>query len=489
VLAAVALVTLVLASGLRPDAFFVGDPGVKLIAARHALAHPSHPLDIALPVIGGDPAPFVDPFFVVHGGHSHAITSELFPVLTAPFLAVAGLRGLYVLPALGFLLAIAGSGWIATALDPRRNAALVAAVAALTTPLLFYGLEFWEHTLAVGLGTIGAGLLITSARAPGRAAPAGLLFGIATLLRPEAAWFAIAVGTASWLLPARPRAGAFLAAAACAAAPIAVFAAYAIVHFGSIAPPHVSANAGALNHGWLSSRLAIVSTWFVRDSTVNFWRAAPGIVFAAVPLVQGPRRAGTWFLVSVAMATASLVVLSAPNDGGGQWGPRYLLFAYIPLAVLVADALDASRWRRAVAMGLAVAVFSAGAWSQRSAYRQLRGTKRTYGRIVDFVAAMAPPSGYIVTDLWWLDQVSAAAAGEPRVLYAAGDERAAAALGQLSDAGIRSVTAMRTRDDADGVAAWTSGTCFDVRGREELDVRGLVAYRVGCGASLPARGR
>ena len=36
----------------------------------------------------------------------------------------------------------------------------------------------------------------------------------------------------------------------------------------------------------------------------------------------------------VAGLTVLLVVLTAPNEGGGQWGPRYLLFAYVPLALL-----------------------------------------------------------------------------------------------------------------------------------------------------------
>src|SRR5262244_988514 len=69
---------LVLLVGLRPDAFFAGDPGVKLIAARNALAHPFRPFEIPLPSVAGSPAPFVEPFFARHGDHTHAVTSEIF---------------------------------------------------------------------------------------------------------------------------------------------------------------------------------------------------------------------------------------------------------------------------------------------------------------------------------------------------------------------------------------------------------------------------
>src|SRR2546422_811278 len=48
-----------LAAGLRPDTFFVGDPGVKLIAARNVLARPGRPLEIPLPAIGGAHVPAV----------------------------------------------------------------------------------------------------------------------------------------------------------------------------------------------------------------------------------------------------------------------------------------------------------------------------------------------------------------------------------------------------------------------------------------------
>ena len=83
------------------------------------------------------------------------------------------------------------------------------------------------------------------------------------------------------------------------------------------------------------------------------------------------------------------MLLTAPNDGGAQWGPRYLLFAYVPLAILASDAapfarrdswtkVGRSRAKRIAAAGIVSILVMAGAWSQRAAYRTLRGTKAKY---------------------------------------------------------------------------------------------------------------
>src|SRR5262249_44673077 len=136
--------------------FYAGDSGVKLIAARNAVANPGRPLQISLPSIEGAALPYVDPFFAVHGDHSHAVTSELFPLLTAPLLRLFGLRGLYVLPAIGLILAVFGCAAMGAALDPGRSVLATAVVAALATPWFFYGLEFWEHTLALGAAVTAA---------------------------------------------------------------------------------------------------------------------------------------------------------------------------------------------------------------------------------------------------------------------------------------------------------------------------------------------
>jgi hypothetical protein len=480
-----------LSAGLRPDSFYTGDSGVKLIAARNALEHPSGPLAIPLPRIGAEPLPFIEPFFAVHGDHAHAITSELFLLLTAPLFGAFGWRGLYLLPGLGFLLAAAGVAWLAVALEPRRNPSLAIVVVTLGTPLLFYGLEFWEHAPAVAAATLATALLVTSSRlderdqlthAPWRTLLSGCLFGTAVLLRPEAVCFLIAVLIAARWLPCPPgwkASGLVMVGLAFVLGP---FEAYWIDHFGSIVPPHVGTNAGLLRGAWATERLRIAAGWvlspdglFGLTRTSNLWATGPAALLALVPLRAKSSYPSRRFLRAAACLTIAFVLLTAPNDGGAQWGPRYLLFAYLPLSILAVDTLQALPWRRAAVRIALAAALAGGIWIQRSAYRELRGSKLTYGSLVDFVASKVAPGGYLVTDLWWLDQVAAAATKDRQVLYAPDLASGRGAMQRLDRTVVPTVTVIRSRTESADVGAWAENTCYVEINREALPIRALVA--------------
>src|SRR5262245_45444068 len=240
-------IIVLLQTNLRADAFFVGDPGIKLIAAKNAIARPDHPLDIPLPVIGNESLPYVEPFFEVHGDHAHAVTAELFPLISARFLRWFGPRGAYVLPAAGFLGILAGCAWLAVALDSRRNPVVALLIAALATPFLFYGLEFWEHAPAVALVTIGTAMFVSALRGRGpiAALASGLTFGVAFLLRPESAVAFLAVLVASMTLEPESNRGRLMGlamiGAVVALTPPEI---YTLGHFGRLMPAHLWANAG-----------------------------------------------------------------------------------------------------------------------------------------------------------------------------------------------------------------------------------------------------
>ncbi len=136
-LVGISLVLTTLGVNLPHDTFVAGDCGVKLIATRAAIAHPDRPLQIEPLSIGGEAVRFVEPFFAPHAGHFHAVTSELFTLMSALPLSVFGVGGLYLLPGLGFLVGLVGCAWLAVELDPHRNAAVVVTVAAVCTPFFF----------------------------------------------------------------------------------------------------------------------------------------------------------------------------------------------------------------------------------------------------------------------------------------------------------------------------------------------------------------
>jgi hypothetical protein len=479
----------VLALGLPPHTFFAGDPGVKLIAARHAIAAPARPVQLPLPEIAGEPAPFVDRFFLVHDTHAHAVTPELFPIVSAPFIALFGMRGAYILPALGLLLALASTAWLALLLDRRRSAVAVLLTAFLGTPLLFYGLEFWEHSVAAGVAALALALFVQASEASAagrRFFGIGVVFGIAALFRPEALWFGLAVLVAAPLLRSRSSWTQIGTAAAGLISALVPLELYTLLHFGHPLPPHIAGNPGLLEGDWGAMRRHLLVTWFLAQGRSSFWRVAPAILLAFVwrptSYFGGAARRGRPFLLAVALLSATLVVLSAPNDGGAQWGVRYLLLAYLPLTILATDTLAyvvrfLGTRRRSVRAGekaaprsaagravpfLAVAILAAGsAWLQRSSYKELRGAKLTYARMIDFVETETAPGRAVVTDLWWLDQAAASLADSRRFFVVTDAGQAAEVLHRLSEAREPQVTLLRHPVDSTGaVSDWLARSCY-----------------------------
>lgn len=477
---ALALTLLVLAGGLPAETFFVGDQGVKLVAARAALEHPATPFDIPLPAIGSERVGFVEPFFSVHGDHRHAMTSETFPVLTAPFIAAFGRRGVFVLPICGFLLTIWSAARLTRAIASQPLSPLLLLGVAFSTPLLFYGLEFWEHTPAVGLAmlatTIFLGVLRPIRDVRGSALACGLLYGAAILLRPEAGWFLLAVVVSSRLLPSPPSIGTLGFVLAGIAVAVGPLAGYSLVHFGTISPPHLGSQTELLTQNWATTRAQVVSAWFVPSAlqTTPLWGCAL-VAMTILGFAATGTASNTRFLAAIVLVDVVLVVLTAPNDGGGQWGPRYLLFAFVPASVLSASALQ-TFGSRTVAGTLAVAVIVAAcAWVQRAGYRELRGTKIIYGTVLTLVRQQVPVGGYAVTDLWWLDQVAATATSDRTILFTPGEVDRRDALRRLHRAGESTVTAFISREESPDVNAWSHLPCYEAAGQTTIETRGLVA--------------
>lgn len=242
----------------------------------------------------------------------------------------------------------------------------------------------------------------------------------------------------------------------------------------------MAGNPGLWSGGWILRRSEVVSSWFLNAGTTSFWLVGPAAILALVPRPSGFYRHGRRFLGAAALISIALVVFTAPSDGGGQWGPRYLLAAYLPLTILAADTLQGTLARHQTAGLLVVLVLLAGgAWIQRASYNALQDTKLNYGRVLDFVEDVVPAGGYSVSDLWWLDQIAAAAATRGRVfLYAADDETGAEILRRLESAGATPVTVIRSREESPTIEPWMLPTCYGEDGRRENPVRALVAVRL-----------
>ena len=507
-----------LAVSLPPDGFFSGDSGLKLIAALNAIDHPLRPFALDLPEIAGRAVGYVDTMVVVHDDHGHVIQSPLFPVISAPLIASLGLRGAYVLPALAFIVLLPLLNVMRSRAAPRTSVGVLACIAVGANPMLFYSLEFWEHAPAVALAAA------SSAAAPAgidRDRPAlwlvasGVLGGLSVLLRPEAVWY---VGGLGLVLGFRwwPAFGAGVAAILL---PFA-FANYA--HAGTILGTHASASLSPLTDGYLAARWQRIDAWLGPNSAVamvpfilvaaawlaalmkvelakrqmialagvallsvlaarqelpreSLWQGFPLALLALVPTSAWAGRV-RWLYVIAAVSTLG-IVLTAAHDGGAQWGPRFLLVTAPVVLVLAAhgasDALNPG-YGRVVRVSIVALILIAGLATSRAAYRELRGSKRFYARVVSTAAAVTPPEEVLLTNVWWFDQIVAPLYGTRTFLYADSQQTATGILRELTDAHIDRATLVTTMEEGgEALDRALAGTCFEILGTREIPERSL----------------
>ncbi|MCB9782216.1 MAG: hypothetical protein H6751_04555 [Candidatus Omnitrophica bacterium] len=180
-------------------AVFAGDMGVKYL---QALTFQSGPLELDYPAKKFDPLgqafPFEPP--VVFQSPKGWISVWLNPMvlfLVPLFDRVFGWAGYLMPPFLGGLLSVYGLRFLGRELHlPSPNVA--APLVWLLTPLLFYSLILWEHTLAVGCGLMAVASLLHSIRKREASHRAGFWLGAAALFRAEAALFAGLLCMAVW---------------------------------------------------------------------------------------------------------------------------------------------------------------------------------------------------------------------------------------------------------------------------------------------------
>jgi len=543
VTALTALALVWLASGLPAGAFFSGDSGVKLIAALDAIAHPTRPFEADLPRVGSRTTTDVDQMVVPHGDHAHVLQSPLFPPLSAPLIAAFGLRGAYVWPALAFVSLVPLLLVARQQLLPDTSWALLAWIVVAANPLLLYALEFWEHAPAVALlaaATVVIAPSLSGGGSSARVAVGGALAGAGVLLRPEGAWYAaglaLTLASPPAVLKPRPTKTLWLAFGGGAAALLLPAALLNFMHFGTPLGAHASAVLAPIGEHFFAARWQRIQDWLWPASAIETvglglvaaaWLASlaridlrkrqlVALAGVAVVAVLAARRdlpeqaflqgfplallalvpAWTWTRQARQLALAALVaiaagVLTATNDGGAQWGTRYLLISAPPLLLLAArgatQAAADGEWRTP-RLALLALVLLAGAMTSRDAYVELRGTKRNYQGLVAELAAVAPPGGVIVTNAWWLDQVAAALHGSRTFLYVPDRTSAARALTTVHDEGIGAVTLASSQDESpDTLEEGLGGTCFRATATRHVSLRRMRLVSARCEPSPAPR--
>lgn len=176
---------------LPSKTFYSGDCGTKLLQAQSLSMQRWRNASVVYPGKQIDPQlRFVQTGMLqVRKGRVWGVHSLAFALPASLAYSLLGYRGLYLVPAVSLLAALFLLWLVAKGIYSAWRALLVLLLAGFCSPLLFYSVEFWEHTLAVLLSM--AALLLLSAgaevtRRPWRLAGAGALLGIAVGVRPEA---------------------------------------------------------------------------------------------------------------------------------------------------------------------------------------------------------------------------------------------------------------------------------------------------------------
>lgn len=213
------LLTLWIQLFVQNGVVFGGESGLRALVTQQLAAQikaGQFPLDIALnPTTIGWVSdvwqqglfPFSPPFVQTVGEQSFTALPFAFSVLSAPFYALFGDRGLYIIPLVA-LWSIWFRFWQIGLRAGLRVGSLCLGLVSLVfaSPLSLYGGIYWEHTLAIALAFWGISALLfpvgtirsSLGRSPLGHFPkqllsGGLLIGLSAWFRPEFLYLAVVV--------------------------------------------------------------------------------------------------------------------------------------------------------------------------------------------------------------------------------------------------------------------------------------------------------
>jgi hypothetical protein len=190
------LFTLYLLWQIPNGVYFSGDAGLKALLARQLsagifrfdLVPPSDAWVRELWKQGLYP---YDKPFVYEVASKYFITFPFtFPLITAPFLALFGDRGLYLVPLISTWAIWLTFSWVCLRLKFNVFYTAIALIVLIfASPLTIYAAMYWEHTLAVALAFAGTAILLVSRDSSGLsikdAIISGVSVGLSVWFRPE----------------------------------------------------------------------------------------------------------------------------------------------------------------------------------------------------------------------------------------------------------------------------------------------------------------
>jgi len=484
--------------------FWAGDMGVKYVQVESllrqhwrstALVYPSRDLDPR-----GQWFPFAVPFATRHGERFYSVFPIAFPALSAVLFWLFGVIGLYVIPICASAATLFALPWLCDRLGIGRFRALAPILIGLGSPLFFYSVLFWEHTLAATLCTFAVCCLL---RAEGKmrarwAFACGLLVAACAWFRPEAYCFLaallVAIIATRWRRVRGMQTAAWVSAGACG--PLVVLWTYQWLAFGHPLGAHyvvnvryyagsgvamgsrlirliADPNIGEIKNLWLMTpfllllvvcvipplrrKSGVVATMFVLCVPTSVLLGLSGYfnegLLAVTPLVAGcfllfgPAGESkgpadyTALLGVMSIGYVVLVAMTSPVVGGLQLGPR-LLLPIVPIVLLLALYGAQQAWQCTISPRarqiIACSLFVLGCCGVLTSIFALQTvyTMKTYRKAL-IEKIMKGSEPVVVADHWSTPQEIAPIYFERKVLLAPRAEEDAELLRALANAGVR----------------------------------------------------
>jgi hypothetical protein len=321
-----------------------------------------------------------------------------FPLLTLPFYRLLGWAGLFFLPAFAGAVSVFFSGKITENLIPLSKfyGKAVALVVAFATPLAFYSMTFWEHTLATACVLITLYCLMQADKSPNRTTLfiAGAVGSLAIFFRTETGLIILGFGIALLIIDWK-RAIPF-ATSGVVLSSMWILANYwitgypfgsnvagtqvnstfsAIKAVGNKFVPYILFNAPTIGAFDLGTKLLFIGTFLAGVSVIlglfrktrwisalfslcviaicgyallqpSLYRSVHGFLLICPMVLFSPWIFGTdswqqnkkfWFIsvLGLIIFAVGYILRAWVSAGGLQWGPRYMLALY-PILMIAA---------------------------------------------------------------------------------------------------------------------------------------------------------
>jgi hypothetical protein len=191
------LFSLYLQTQIADGVYFSGDGGLKALLAKQ-LASGKFTFDLASPQVdwidrlwNADLYPYNEPYVYLVAGKHYITFPYTFPLVTAPFYALFGYRGLYLIPLVSCWFV-----WLIFYLDclKLKLSDLVTSLGLIClifgSYLTIYSAMYWEHTLAVALAFTGLSFWFILGKVRNKfsifqSILSGILIGLSVWFRPE----------------------------------------------------------------------------------------------------------------------------------------------------------------------------------------------------------------------------------------------------------------------------------------------------------------